>query len=78
MPTDGHVVAHTVTKTITVDLSGYDLPVNLRIVVGDVTLFDGAVDAETVSKPATASGTQMVYIYIDGTMVERYSVDFTQ
>ena len=76
VPTD--VVAPTVTKTITVNLSGYDLPVNLRIVVGDVTLFDGAVDAETVSKPATASGTQMVYIYVDGRQVESYSVDFTQ
>ena len=76
MPTD--VVVPTTTRTVTVDLSSYQRPVNLRIVVGDMVLFDGAVDADSKTVQATASGTQMVHIYIDGTQVDSYSLDFTQ
>lgn len=78
VPTDNHVVAPTVTKTITVDLSHYDHPVNLRIVVGGEEMFRGAVDTDSKSVPVTASGTQEVNIYIDEVLVERYNLDFTQ
>ena len=72
--TEDPVVAPTVTKTITVNLRGYDLPVNLRIVVGGMTVFTGKVDTETVSKPATASGTQLVEIFIYDNVKGRYDV----
>ena len=76
VPTDSEVVPPTSTLPITVDLSGYEHPVNLRIVVGEVTLFDGAVDADSKTVQATASGTQTVYIYINGELEHRYSMEF--
>ena len=76
VPTENNVVAPTSTKPITVDLSGYEHPVNLRIVVGEMTLFDGAVDADSKTVQATASGTQTVYIYINGALERHYPVEF--
>ena len=67
------------TQTITVDLSPYEGTVDLRIVVGDVTVFHSGVDADmntSKSVPATASGTQMVYIYINGQLVDSYPKPF--
>lgn len=68
------------TKFINVDLSGYTGTVDVRIQVGDQLIFDGSVDASTgvLSKPATASGVQMVYIYINNTQERSYSLDFSQ
>jgi len=73
------VAAPTRTQTIDVDLSAYEGTVNLRVVVGDVTLFDNPVDADmTTSKsiPATGSGTQMVYIYINESLVDSHAISF--
>ena len=67
------------TQTITVDLSPYEGTVDLRIVVGDVTVFHSGVDADmntSKSVPATASGTQMVYIYINDNLVDSYPKPF--
>lgn len=75
VPTD--VVAPTATKTIPVDLSGYELPVTVRIVVGGETVHNSAVNTETFSKQVTASGTQLVEIYIDGVLRESYREIFT-
>ena len=80
-PVSTDVVAPTATKPITVDLGDYEGSVTLRIVVGEMTLFDGTVDADMNSGKtvhATASGTQTVYIYINGTLADSYPVDFTQ
>lgn len=67
------------TKDITVDLSAYEGLVNVRIVVGNQEIHNTPVDADqnlTFTKRATASGEQMVYIYIDGTLVDSHWVDF--
>ena len=77
VPSDGYAVA---TKPITASLSGYEGSVHLRIVVGDMTLFDGAVDADmNTSKTVyhTASGTQYVCIYINGDLRYSYYEVFT-
>ncbi len=77
-PTE-NVGAATSTQVITVDLTPYEGTVNVRIVVGDMTLFDGSVDADmnsVKSVPATASGLQVVSIYINGTLVSSYSLQF--
>ena len=69
----------TSTQIINVDLSPYEGTVNLRIVVGDLEVHNGGVDANqdiTFSKPVTASGTQVVYIYINGQLVDSYRKDF--
>jgi len=77
-PTE-NVAASTSTQIIEVDLSAYEGTVNVRIVVGDVEVHNGAVDANqniSFSKPVTGSGTQMVYIYINGTLVSSYPLPF--
>ncbi len=77
-PTE-NVAASTSTQIIEVDLSAYEGTVNVRIVVGDVEVHNGAVDANqniSFSKPVTGSGTQMVYIYINGTLVNSYPLAF--
>ena len=68
------------TKDITVDLSGYEGLVNVRIVVGNQEIHNSPVDADqnlTFTKRATASGDQMVYIYINGALVRSYLQPFT-
>lgn len=73
------VMANTSTQTITVDLSNYTGSVNVRIVVGDVTHFDGAVDADmsnSLSRNVTSAGLQMVFIYINGALVSSYPIKF--
>lgn len=68
----------TSTQFIDVDLSGFTGTVNVRIQVGDQLIFDGSVDASTgvLSKPATASGVQTVYIYIDNVLERSYDLSF--
>ena len=73
------MAAPAVTKDITVDLSAYEGLVNVRIVVGDKTIHNTPVDADqnlTFTKRATASGDQMVYIYINETQVDSYLLPF--
>ena len=67
------------TKNITVDLSAYEGSVNVRILVGDVEVHNGVVDANqnvSFTKPATASGSQLVSIFINGVLVSSYPMDF--
>ncbi len=74
-----NVAAPTSTQTITVDLGAYEGTVDVRIVVGDVTIFNNGVDTNmtsSISRQATASGTQMVYIYINGLQVDSYPLSF--
>ena len=76
-PPDGGPEA---TLAIAVDLSGYEGTVAVRVVVGDKTVFDGMVDADMDTGKtvyATASGTQMVHIYINDALVDNYTLDFT-
>ncbi len=75
LPTD-NVVAPTSTQTINVDLTNYERPVDVRIVVGDMTVFDGTVNTDSKSVPVTASGVQTVLIYINGEQVDSYSLPF--
>ena len=77
-PVETDVVVPTTTKPVFVDLSDYERPVRLKIVVGGETLYDIAVDTETVSKPVTASGIQLVRVYINDELIEQYYIDFTQ
>lgn len=66
-------------RSVTVDLTPYDGVVNVRILVGDVTLHDGAVDCSTtqeLTRSITGSGTQTVYIYINDQLVRSYSLEF--
>ena len=75
LPTEA--INPTSTKTITVDLSAYEGSVNVRIVVGEMEVHNGAVDANQdiiFSKPVTASWPQMVYIYIHGALDNSYSM----
>lgn len=75
LPTEA--INPTSTKTITVDLSAYEGSVNVRIVVGEMEVHNGAVDANQdiiFSKPVTASWPQMVYIYINGALDNSYSM----
>lgn len=68
------------TRDITVDLSAYSGLVDVRIVVGDQTIHNTPVDADqnlTFTKRATASGSQMVYIYINGALVKSYLEPFS-
>lgn len=77
-PTE-NVGAATSTQIITVDLSPYEGTVNVRVVVGDMTLFDGLVDADmnsAKSVSATASGLQVVSVYINGGLTDSYTVQF--
>ena len=68
----------TSTQTISVDLSGYTGTVYVRIVVGDVTLYDGGVEASTglLNRSVTGSGQQMVYIYINDQLERSYTLNF--
>ena len=73
------VDAPAVTKDITVDLKAYEGLVNVRIVVGNQEIHNSPVDADqnlTFTKRATASGEQMVYIYINDNLVDSHWVDF--
>ena len=67
------------TQTIFVDLSNYTGTVNVRIVVGDTTIYDNGVDADmesSVSRSYVASGLHTVYIYINDLLVDRYPLNF--
>ena len=78
VPTENDVVVPTTTKPITVDLSDYERPLKLTIVVGGAEMFKGAVDADSKTVNVSASGTQLVEVYINEMLVERYYVDFTK
>ena len=81
LPVETGVVSTDTTKPIVVDLSDYEGTISLRIVVGGETLLDIAVDADANESKivyATASGSQLVQIYIDDDMVEQYYIDFSQ
>ena len=74
-----NVEATATTQTVTADLSGYEGMVNVRIVVGDTTLFDSGVDADmntTKSVSVTGTGIQTAYIYINGALVKSYPIHF--
>ena len=78
-PEPTEALAPSSTQTITVDLSAYEGTVDVRIVVGEEEQFHGAVDANTnnsVSKPVTASGLQIVYVYINGQLTDSYPLSF--
>ncbi len=75
------VAAPATTKTYTVDLGSYEGMVDLRVVVGDVEVFKGTVDAnQSLSKsvPITGSGAQIVYVYINNSLVGSERIDFSQ
>ena len=66
------------TRSVQVDLSGYEGSVAVRIVVGAVTLFDGTVDASvgSFSRDVTGTGSQLVSIYINGDLLSSYELQF--
>ena len=80
IPSEG-VAAPAITKTVTVDLTGYTGTIHLRITVGGVTIHDSTVDCNTttsVSRMTTGTGVQQVLVYINDTEVERYDLNFDQ
>ena len=67
------------TSTIHVDLSPYEGTVEVRIEVGGREIYDNRVNASDVgflSQPVTGTGTQTVSVYIDGQLMQRYSLTF--
>lgn len=66
------------TRSVQVDLNGYEGSVTVRITVGSSTLFDGTVDASvgTLTRDVTGTGSQPVNIYINGTLYTSYVLQF--
>lgn len=64
-------------KTVVVDLSHYIGSVSVKVVVGDSVWYDSSVDAPSLSVSGTGSGVERVYVYIDGSMVSTYDLDFS-
>ena len=67
-----------VTRTVQVDLSGYEGIVSVRIVVGSTELFNNAVDASvgSITRDVTGTGSQLVSIYINGALSSSYELQF--
>ena len=66
-------------QTVTADLSGYSGSVHVTITVGDKTIFDNKVDADlnnSVPRTVYGTGEQMVFIYINGVLVNSYLLRF--
>ncbi len=77
-PTTG-VETPTTVRTVSVDLTSYTGTVSLRILVGDVTLYDGTVDCSavpTVTREMTGTGTQQVNIFVNDELVDSYPLEF--
>ena len=79
LPVETDVVTPTTTRSIEVDLSGYEGTVYLRVKVGADTLFNSTVDAnmnasKTVYAEYPTGSTQMVYIYIDNNPIDESTV----
>ncbi len=68
----------TSTRTITVDLSGYEGSVSVRIIVGSTTVRDSAVDSSlgVLTHDVMGSGSQPVSIYINNILVDSYTLQF--
>ncbi len=78
IPTTGVETPATV-RTVDVDLSAYEGIVNLRIVVGELTIHDSGVDCAVtpiVSKSVEGTGVQTVYIYINEALISSYELNF--
>ncbi len=66
-------------QTVTAELGGYSGSVHVTIIVGGETIFDSKVDADlnnSVPRTVYGTGQQMVYIYINGTLVNSYLQQF--
>jgi serine/threonine-protein kinase len=66
----------TATKVIRVDLTNYDKPVTLRVVVGGTVFHEGSVSYDTFEVSVTGSGEKDVEIYVDDALVDSYTIDF--
>jgi serine/threonine-protein kinase len=78
LPTTG-VEALPSVRTIDVDLSGFEGIVMLRIVVGEMTIHDSAVncaETPTISRTVEGTGVQTVQIYINEELTNSYELDF--
>ena len=67
------------TESVEVDLSPYNGMVSVRIEVGGNIIFDNQVDASAVdfiSQPVTGTGTQLVSIYVNNTLMKSYQLTF--
>lgn len=79
-PTPSEDVGGTATtQYITVDLSDYSGMPYVQIIVGNTVIYDGRVncdEVDTFMRPVTGTGSQEVSIYIDGFLVDSYTLDF--
>jgi serine/threonine-protein kinase len=72
----GNSSSVTATKVIRVDLTAYDKPVTLRVVVGGTVFHEGSVSYDTAEVTVTGTGVKNVEIFVDGVLVDSYSIDF--
>ncbi len=65
-------------QTVSLDLSQYSQPVQIRVDVGNVTQYDSLVDPAlgTFFKTVTGTGTQRVDIYVNGNLALSKTVNF--
>lgn len=78
IPTTG-VEAPATIQTVEVDLSAYEGVVTLRIVVGELTIHDSAVDCAVtpmISRTVEGTGVQLVSIYVNDALVNSYELNF--
>ena len=76
LPEDQPVIA--TQKSVSLNLSRYTQPVQIRVEVGGTTQYDSQVDPAlgTFNRTVTGTGTQRVVIYVNGTAVKDELVNF--
>ena len=67
------------TKEISIDLSGYEGVVHLRVIVGGVTVMNGQVDSSigVWSTQVSDSGTKVASYYVDNKLVKTETITFS-
>ena len=70
-------------QTLNVDLTGRVGLVHVKVMVGSTVYHEGQVDTSFLAEPClsvhvTGTGTQEAFIYINGILVDRYEVEFSQ
>ena len=78
-PTSGDQPVIATQKTVTVDLSAYTAPVQIRVEVGGINQYDSQVDPAlgTFIRTVTGTGLQRVLIYVNNVVVQDEMVNFS-
>ena len=78
LPSD-NVGGNATTQYISVNLAGYTGEIHVQITVGTSVIYDGTVNCDNTDifeRPVTGTGVQLVNIYINGFLVDSYSLVF--